>query len=250
MYSLSRKRYTRNPSRSFPGTILSRSLSIVTGEEDLLIVVEARAQNVVIHSSPLWLRCNRFVNVVEALRIGRKCEASQVATGKHIGQGLSALDVQQFKCPGSFSSFFDFVQEEPSIRRDAKRFDCRMLSGAPFCRVDQKAIFSIRTFAQIDAGLFLAGKSLAKEIPLPDFLDGIVGLHIQQFANALANAFSAWDRVQVCACVLRLRLKPGTSLQRSLDLRANGRDPSQTRRAGFRSRLRSESTAEVPSVWA
>ena len=59
----------------------------------------------------------------------------------------------------------------------------------------QKAVFSVRAFTHEDAMLLLARKAFAEEIPLPDQLDGIVGLYIQQFADALMNPFPAWDRV-------------------------------------------------------
>jgi hypothetical protein len=70
-----------------------------------------------------------------------------------------------------------------------------MLSTAAFSGINEKAIFSIWTFAQANAGLFLARKALAKEIPVPDLLDGIVGFYIQQLANALTNLFPARNRV-------------------------------------------------------
>jgi hypothetical protein len=105
------------------------------------------------------------------------------------------LDVPEFKRPGSFPSFLHFVQEELAIRRDAKWFDCRVLSGPAFRRIDEKAVFSVRAFTHEDAMLFLAGNAFAKEIPLPDLLDGIVGLYIQEFADAPMNLFPAWDRV-------------------------------------------------------
>ena len=250
MYGLSRKRYTRNPSWSFPGTILSRSLSLSPAKKICSSSSKRSAENVVIDSSPLWLRGNRFVNVIEASRVGRKRKAPQVAAGKHIGQGFPALDVQQFKCSGSFPSFFHFIQEQPSIRRNAKWFDCRVFSTTPFCGIDEKAVFSIRTFTHEDAGLFLAGKAFAKEIPLADFLDGVVGLHIQQFADAVTNLFAAWNRVQVCTCVLCLCLKPGASLHGVLIFEPTVRDRSQVTPCrisvtGFDRGIR----RRLPSVW-
>jgi hypothetical protein len=70
-----------------------------------------------------------------------------------------------------------------------------VLSGTSFCGINEKAVFSVRAFTHEDAMLFLAGNAFAEEIPLPDLLDGIVGLYIQEFADALMNSFPAWDRV-------------------------------------------------------
>ena len=41
-----------------------------------------------------------------------------------------------------------------------------MVSCAAFRGIKEKAVFSLCTLAQKNAGLFLAGKALAKEIPV------------------------------------------------------------------------------------
>ena len=63
-----------------------------------------------------------------------------------------------------------------------------MRSCPTVCGVDQKTILSVCTFANEDAGLLLAGNSFAEQISLAGFLHGIVGLDIQQCANAIPNA--------------------------------------------------------------
>lgn len=58
----------------------------------------------------------RFVDVAEALSIGREGKAAQIASGKNIRQRSLAFDVKQLERPGSFSAFFHFKEQQASVR--------------------------------------------------------------------------------------------------------------------------------------
>src|SRR5882762_6963268 len=75
---------------------------------------------------------------------------------------------------------------------------------------------SVRNLPEVNARLFLVGKTLSEDVATSYFLDGIVSLDSQEFANAFADLLPARQVVQVTACVFRLLCNPFSRSRRIL----------------------------------
>jgi len=75
-------------------------------------------------------------------------------------------------------------------------------------RIYQKLILAFGSFPHEDARLFLVGKTLAEEVPVPCYLEGVIGFNGEQFLNSLPDGVTARNRVQVLARVTGLLLDP------------------------------------------
>src|SRR5437764_1484672 len=119
------------------------------------------------------------MNVVEGFRIGRKCEAAQVASWKYVGQSLALLSIQQFKSPSTFSALLYFIEQQPTVRRDANGFDCSVWSSTPQRRIDEYLVRSVDPFTYEYRRLFLSRRTLSEEVPSASLLKQVVGLNVE-----------------------------------------------------------------------
>src|SRR6202041_694376 len=125
--------------------------------EDLLVIIKARAQDVVVRRPVRRsLSHQRFVDVIEAFRVGRKRETSQITSGKSVRHNCIGFDVQNLKYAGALAAFFYFIKEKSAIRRNSKRVNCRVESRATPGRINEKLIWSVCAFTEIDGELFLS----------------------------------------------------------------------------------------------
>src|SRR5215469_8720183 len=95
-----------------------------------------------------------------------------------------------------------------TIRRNANRLYGREFACAQVLWIDQKLIFAVGALPHIDARLLLAWKPFPEEITATDNLHGIVGFDVEEFADAVANAITSWDAIQIGSREACLLLKP------------------------------------------
>src|SRR5579862_1284682 len=137
------------------------------------------------------------MNVIKSCRIGSKCKAAQVAAWKYIRQNLLLLNIQQFESPSTFSSLLYFIEQQPAIRRNAKGFDRSVRSGTPQRWRDKYLIHSVGTIPYAYGRLFLSRRTLSEEVSIANLLKQVKGFDIEKFADAVLNALSVWDGIEI-----------------------------------------------------
>jgi hypothetical protein len=91
-------------------------LLLVVGAEYLNIIVEVTSEHVLVSGASVPRgRIDRFVNVVERVRIRRECESAEIATRQDLGQCLSILHIKDREPPGTLAAIFDLVQQEATV---------------------------------------------------------------------------------------------------------------------------------------
>jgi hypothetical protein len=148
------------------------------------------------------------MNVVEGLRIWRKCEAAQIAPRKYVGQSLARLNIQQLKYSRALSPLLNLIKQQAAIGRNPKRFYCGVWSCAPKRRIDENLIRSVTALAETNAGLLLPHDAFSEEISATNLLQRVIRFNVEQLTNAFSDALPVWNGIEIGPRVLRLGRNP------------------------------------------
>src|SRR5258708_10347366 len=77
-------------------------------------------------------------------------------------------------------------------------------------------ILAVCAFTHVNARLLLIRQALSEELAVAGLLQGVMGFDGEEFSNALSDAFTPRDGVQVSASVECLLFDPGSSARRIL----------------------------------
>ena len=66
----------------------------------------------------------------------------------------------------------------------------------------------VDAFSHVDRGLFLPRQALSEEVPISSLLERVVGLNIEQFADAVPDAISVRNGIEIGPRISRLRGNP------------------------------------------
>src|SRR5208283_4558018 len=121
---------------------------------------------------------------------------------------LPSFDFEQLKSPRSLSPFFHLVQEQSTVRGNTKWLHCRVPAGSSFRGINQKTILAVCAFTHVDARLLLVREALPEEIAATGDLQGVIGFDGEEFSNALTNALTPRDVVQIGAGIASLLFDP------------------------------------------
>jgi hypothetical protein len=140
------------------------------GIENLLVLLGTSTQDVLPGPSIVGrLAMKAFMGVVETLRVGSKCEPSQISAWKSVRQPCSSFDVEQLEFACAFSAFLYFIQKKPTVRRNPQRLYRGVVTRTAVSRINQKLFFTICTVSKIDAKLFLSATRFLKKYRFPTF---------------------------------------------------------------------------------
>jgi hypothetical protein len=85
-----------------------------------------------------------------------------------------------------------------------------------FGRVHEQVVFSFGFFSHVNTGLFLFGETLSKEILLPSFLQGVIGLDCQKLPDPLPDAVPPGKMIEAHPRKLPLLFNPLSRARRVL----------------------------------
>jgi len=114
-----------------------------------------------------------------------------------VGEILTRLDIEEMKYSSLLASILDLIQQKANISRYLQELDCSVRPSACLCRVDQHFIRSVGISANADAWLFLTSDALPKEVDSTNLLQRVVGVHVDERADARSDLLPSCDGFKV-----------------------------------------------------